>query len=209
MVPSLMAKRWGNNGKSEKLYFLGSKITADGDCSHEIKRRLLFGRKVMINLHSILKNRDITLLTKICIVKDMVFPVGTYRCESWTIKKAEHWRIAVRGVAKSQTRLSHQTTTTSFPCVIEFTSMSLFFQVYCWVPSRDLEVDESHTLISEKEWEENVIFISQAGQICSWSRFLLDNNKKKVTVEKLHRTIKSALISYWRNIYRKLEKEVG
>ena len=70
--------------------FWGSKITADGDCSHEIKRRLLFGRKVMTNLDSILKSRDITLLTKVCLVKAMVFPVVMYGCESWTIKKAEH-----------------------------------------------------------------------------------------------------------------------
>ena len=70
--------------------FLGSKITADGDCSHEIKRRLLFGRKVMTNLDSILKNRDIALPTKVRLVKAMVFPVVMYECESWTIKKAEH-----------------------------------------------------------------------------------------------------------------------
>ena len=70
--------------------FLGSKITADGDCSHEIKRRLLLGRKVMTNLDSILKSRDITLLTKVHIVKAMVFLVVMYGCESWTIKKAEH-----------------------------------------------------------------------------------------------------------------------
>ena len=70
--------------------FLGSKITADGDCSHEIKRRLLLGRKVMTNLDSILKSRDITLLTKICLVKAMVFPMVKYGCESWTVKKAEH-----------------------------------------------------------------------------------------------------------------------
>ena len=68
----------------------GSKITADGDCSHEIKRCLLLGRKVMINLDSILKSRDITLPTKVCLVKDMVFPLVMYGCESWTIKKAEH-----------------------------------------------------------------------------------------------------------------------
>ena len=70
--------------------FLGYKITADGDCSHEIKRHLLLGRKAMTHLDSILKSRDITLLTKVCIVKAMVFPVVMYRCESWTIKKAEH-----------------------------------------------------------------------------------------------------------------------
>ena len=69
--------------------FLGSKITADGDCSHEIKRHLLLGRKAMINLDSILQSRDITLLTKICLVKAMVFPVVMYGCESWSIKKVE------------------------------------------------------------------------------------------------------------------------
>ena len=73
--------------------FLGSKITADGDCSHEIKRRLLLGRKVMTNLESILKSRDITVLTKVRLVKAMVFPVVMYGCESWTIKKAECRRI--------------------------------------------------------------------------------------------------------------------
>ena len=71
------------------LIFLGSKITADGDCSHEIKRCLLLGRKAMTNLESLLKSRDITLLTRICLVKAMVFPVVMYGCESWTIKKAE------------------------------------------------------------------------------------------------------------------------
>ena len=70
--------------------FLGSKITADGDCSHEIKRHLLLGRKVMTNLDSIFKSRDITLPTKVCIVRTIVFPIVMYRCESWTIKKAEH-----------------------------------------------------------------------------------------------------------------------
>ena len=76
-----------------ELIFLGCKITADGDCSHEIKRRLLLGRKAMTNLDSILKSRDITLPAKVCLVKAMVFPVIMYGCESWTIKKAEHWRI--------------------------------------------------------------------------------------------------------------------
>ena len=74
--------------------FLGSKITADGDCNHEIKRYLLLGRKIMTNLDSVLKRRDIiTLLTKVCLVKAMVFPVFMYGCESWTIKKAEYQRI--------------------------------------------------------------------------------------------------------------------
>ena len=73
--------------------FAGHKITADGDCSHEIKRCLLLGRKAMTNLESILKSRDITLPTKVCLVKAMVFPVVMYGCESWTVKKAEHQRI--------------------------------------------------------------------------------------------------------------------
>ena len=75
------------------VIFLGSKITVDGDCSHEIKRRLLLGRKVMTNLDSILKSRDITLPTKVRLVKAMVFPVVVYGCESWTVKKAKHRRI--------------------------------------------------------------------------------------------------------------------
>ena len=84
-----MANRWGNNGNSDGLIFLGSKITADGDCSHNIKTCLLLGRKAMTNLESILKSGDITLLTEVCLVKAMVFPVVMCRCESWTIKKAE------------------------------------------------------------------------------------------------------------------------
>ena len=75
------------------LIFLGSKITVDGDCSHKIKRQLLLGRKDMTNLDSILKSRDVTLLTKVHLIKAMVFPVVIYGCESWTIKKAEHQRI--------------------------------------------------------------------------------------------------------------------
>ena len=88
-----MADRWGNSGNSDRLYFLGSKITADGDCSHEIKRRLLLGRKAMTTLDSILKSRDIILPTKVHLVKAMVFPVVMYGCESWTIKKPESQRI--------------------------------------------------------------------------------------------------------------------
>ena len=84
---------WGNSGNSVRLYFWGSKITADGDCSHEIKRRLLLGRKVMTNLDSILKSRDITLPTKVHLFKDMAFPVVMYGCDSWTIKKSECRRI--------------------------------------------------------------------------------------------------------------------
>ena len=84
-----MGKQW----KQCQTIFLGSKITADGECSHEIKRHLLLGRKVMSNLDSILKSRDITLPTKVCLVKAMVFPVVIYGCESWTVKKAECRRI--------------------------------------------------------------------------------------------------------------------
>ena len=88
-----MANRWGNNGNRDRLYFLGSKITADGDCRHEIKRRLLLGRKVMTKVDSILKSREVTLPTKVHLVKAMVFPIVMYRCESLTVKKAECWRI--------------------------------------------------------------------------------------------------------------------
>ena len=85
-----MANRWGNR---DRLIFLGSKITADGDCSHEIRRCLILRRKVMTNLDSILKSRDITLPTKFGLVKSTFFPIVMYGCESWTLKKAEHRRI--------------------------------------------------------------------------------------------------------------------
>ena len=84
--------RWGSNGYHDKLYLLGSKITADHDCSHEIKRHLFLGRKAMTNLSRILKSRDITLLIKVHLVKAMAFPVVMYGCESWTIKKVESRR---------------------------------------------------------------------------------------------------------------------
>ena len=88
---------WETDGETvgtvSDFTFLGSKIIADGDCSHEIKRRLLLGRKVMTNLDSVFKSRDITLPTKVCLVKAMVFPVVMYGCESWTVKKAECQRI--------------------------------------------------------------------------------------------------------------------
>jgi len=84
-----MENRWGYNGYSDRLYFLGLQNHCYGDCTHEIKRCLVIGRKVMTNLDSILKSRDITLLTKVCVVKAMIFPVVTYGCECWTIEKAE------------------------------------------------------------------------------------------------------------------------
>ena len=85
-----MGDRWGNSGNSVRLYFWGSKVTADGDCNHEIKRRLLLGRNVMTNLDNILKSRDITLPTKFHLVKAMVFPVVMYESEIWTIKKCKY-----------------------------------------------------------------------------------------------------------------------
>ena len=88
-----MANRWGNSENSERLFLGGSKITADGECNHEMKRHLLLGRKVMTNLNSILKSRDITLPTKVYLVKIMFFPVVMYGCDSWTIKKSEQQRI--------------------------------------------------------------------------------------------------------------------
>ena len=88
-----MGNRWGNNGNIDRLFWGGSKITTEGDCSHEIKRHLLLGIKVMTNQYSILKRRDITLPTKVHLVKAMVFPVVMYGCESWTIKKAGLQRI--------------------------------------------------------------------------------------------------------------------
>ena len=90
----MMGKQW----KQCQTIFLGSKITADGDCSHEIKRHLLLGRKVMTNLDSILKSRNTTLPTKVRLVKAMVFPVVMYGCENWTVKKAEHRRIDAFGL---------------------------------------------------------------------------------------------------------------
>ena len=88
-----MANRWGNNGNSDKLHCLGFQNTEDGDCSNEMKRCLLLGRKAMTNLDSILKRRNVTLPTKVRLVKAMVFPVVRYGCQSWTIKNAECKRI--------------------------------------------------------------------------------------------------------------------
>ena len=84
-----MANRWGYNANKERFYFLGLQITADGGCSHEIKRQFLLGRKAMTNIDNMLKSRDITLTTKVHLVKAMVFPVVKYGCELWAIKKAE------------------------------------------------------------------------------------------------------------------------
>ena len=97
IMASCPSASWQIDGETVEtvsdFIFWGSKITADGDCSHELKRHLLLGRKVMTNLDSVLKSRDITLPTNVHLVKAMVFPVVTYGCESWTVKKAERWRI--------------------------------------------------------------------------------------------------------------------
>jgi len=94
IMASVLITSWEIDGETMKMVrdfiFLGSKITADGDCSQEIKRRLLLGRKAMTNQDSILKSRDITLPTKVCLLKAMIFPVVMYDCESWTVKKVEH-----------------------------------------------------------------------------------------------------------------------
>ena len=90
MSHHFMTNRWGNNRNSERhFFFFFSKITANGDCSHDIKKCLLFGKKAMTNLDSVLKSRDITLPEKVCLVKAMVFPVVIYDCEPWTLRKAE------------------------------------------------------------------------------------------------------------------------
>ena len=93
LVHHFLANTWGNNGNSVRLYFGGLKITAGGDCRHGIKRCLLLGRKWMTNIDNILKSRDIALLTKVYLVKAMVFTVVMYGCETWTLKKDEPWRI--------------------------------------------------------------------------------------------------------------------
>ena len=85
-----MANRWGKIGSNDTVYFLGLQVIVDGDCSHEVKTCLLLGRKAVTNIDSILKSRDITLPTKVCLVKAIDFPIVMYGCESWTIKRAEH-----------------------------------------------------------------------------------------------------------------------
>ena len=101
LVPYFMAHRWGNNGNSERLIFLGSRVTADGNCSHEIKKCLLLGRKTMTNLDSILRSRDITLLTKVHLVKAMIFFSSRYGCESWT--ENQSWIVFGRTGAEAET----------------------------------------------------------------------------------------------------------
>ena len=129
-----MANRWGNSGNSGWLYFGGSKITADDDWSHEIKRHLLLGRKALTNLDSILKSRDITWPTKVHVVKAIVFPAVMYGCESWTIKKAECRRIIAfvlwcwrRLLGVSWTaRRSHQS------ILKEVNPLNIHWKDWCW-----------------------------------------------------------------------------
>ena len=132
-----MGNRWRNSGYSDRLYFWGSIITADGDCNHEIKRRLLRGRKVMTSLESILKSRDITLPTKVRLVDVVVFPVVLYGCESWPIKKAEHqsidafelwyWRRLLR-VPWTARRSNHSLLKISPECSLEGLMLKLKLQ---------------------------------------------------------------------------------
>ena len=123
-----MGKKW----KQWLTLFLGSKITADGDCSHEIKRRLLLGRRVMTNLDSIFKSRDITLPTKIHLVKAMVFPVVMCGCENWTIKKAEHWRIDFWAVVLEKTLESSLDCKDIQPVHLKEISLGVHCKDCCW-----------------------------------------------------------------------------
>ena len=125
-----MANRWGN---SDRFYFLGSKITADGDCSHEIKRRLILRGKVITNLDSILKSRDITLPTKVHLVKGVIFPVVMYGCESWTIKKAEYEELILFscGVGEDSWRVSW-TARQSNPSILKAISPEYSLMDWCW-----------------------------------------------------------------------------
>ena len=150
-----MGKQW----KQWQILFLGSKITADGDCSHEIKRCLLLGRKDMTNLDSILKSRDITLPTKVRLVKAMVFPVVMYGCESWTVKKAEHqsiyafelwcWRRLLR--VPWTARRSNQS-------ILKKISLNVHWKDWCWSwSSNTWPPDAKHWLIGKdpdarKDW---------------------------------------------------------
>ena len=128
-----MANRWGNNGNSERQFWGNSKITADGDCSHEIKSRLLLGRKAMTKLDSILKSRAITLSTMVHLIKAMVFPVVMYGCERLTIKKAKHQRIDAFELWCWR-RLSNvpQTARWSSQSVLNESILNIHWKEWCW-----------------------------------------------------------------------------
>ena len=128
-----MGNRWGNSGNSTDFIFWGSKITADGDCSHEIKRCLLLGRKAVIDLELILKSRDITLLTKVHLVKAMVFPVVMYGCESWTIKKAECLKIDAFELWSWRRLLRVPGTTgRSNQSILKEINLNIHWKDWCW-----------------------------------------------------------------------------
>ena len=128
-----MANRWGNSSNSERFYFWGSKITADGDCCHEIKSCLLLGRKAITNLDSILKSRDITLPTKVHLVKAMVFTVVMYGCESWTTKKAERRRMMLLncGVGEDSWESFGQQGDPTSPSYRK-SVLNIHFKDWCW-----------------------------------------------------------------------------
>ena len=128
-----MANRWGNIGNRDRLTFLGSKITADDDSSNDIKRPLLFGRKVMTNVDSILKSRDITLPTKVRLVKAMVFPVVMHGCESQTLKKAERWRIDASELWCWRRLLRVPWTAwRSNQFILKKSVLNIFWENWCW-----------------------------------------------------------------------------
>ena len=133
-----MANRWGDSGNVADFIFLGSKITADGDCSHEIKRHLLLGRKVMTNLDSILKSRDITLSTKVCLVKAMILQVVMYGCESWTIKKASVQFSSVQLLSRVQLCNPMNHSTPSLPVHHQLPELLRLMTIELVMPSNHL-----------------------------------------------------------------------
>ena len=159
-----MGKQW----KQWEILFWGApKITADGDCRHEIKRRLLLGRKVMTNLDSLLKSRDLTLPTKVNLVKAMVFPVVMYGCESWTIENAEHWRIDAWVLWTSRRSNQSILKEISSECSLEGLMLKLKLQYFGYLIQRADSIEK--TLIWEKveggrrrEWQE--------GEMVRWHR---------------------------------------
>ena len=139
-----MANRWGSNGNSDRLYFLGSKITLDGDCSHEIKRCLLLGKQVMTNLDSILKSRDITLPTKVCLVKAIVFLVVMYGCESQTIKLSTEELMLLNCGVGAKKKIKSDTVSTVSPSISHEVmgpdAMILVFWILSFKPTFSLSI---------------------------------------------------------------------
>ena len=157
---------WQINGEPTEtvrdFIFLGSKSTADGDCSHEIKRCLLLGRKVMTNLDSIFKSRDLTLPTKAHLVKGMVFPVLTYACESWTIKKAEQWRIDAFDLCCWRWLLRVPWTARRFnQSILKKSVLNIHWKDWCWSWY-------SHTLTT---WCEKLTLLKRP---CCWERLKVE-----------------------------------